>query len=85
MIPYVPKKQDEDVIREMELVDNTPPEEYTVRVNKLRKVYMMENNRHKVAVDQVSFGIKNGEVFTLLGVNGAGKTSTFKILSGEII
>ena len=56
---------------------------------------MMENNRHKVAVDNVSFGIKNGEVFTLLGVyiisyyiyfrNGAGKTSTFKILSGEII
>ena len=46
---------------------------------------MMENKRHKVAVDQVSFGIKNGEVFTLLGVNGAGKTSTFKILSGEII
>lgn len=45
---------------------------------------MMEDNRHKVAVDKVSFGIKNGEVFTLLGVNGAGKTTTFKILSGEI-
>jgi len=29
---------------------------------------MMENKRHKVAVDHVSFGIKNGEVFTLLGV-----------------
>ena len=46
---------------------------------------MMENKRHKVAVDQDSYRIKNGEVFTLLGVNGAGKTSTFKILSGEII
>lgn len=32
----------------------------------------------------MSFGIKNGECFTLLGVNGAGKTTTFKILSGEI-
>lgn len=38
-----------------------------------------------VAVDKVSFGIKNGEVFTLLGVNGAGKTTTFKVLSGEIV
>lgn len=45
---------------------------------------MMEDNRFKVAVDKVSFGIKNGEVFTLLGVNGAGKTTTFKILTGEI-
>lgn len=28
----------------------------------------MDNHRNKVAVDKVSFGIKNGEVFTLLGV-----------------
>ena len=68
----------------METVTKTSPSEYTVRVNNLRKVFMMEDNRHKVAVDRVSFGIKNGEVFTLLGVNGAGKTTTFKILSGEI-
>jgi ATP-binding cassette, subfamily A (ABC1), member 3 len=40
--------------------------------------------RHKVAVDNLSFGIKKGEVFGLLGVNGAGKTTTFKMLSGEI-
>ena len=32
----------------------------------------------------MSFGIENGECFTLLGVNGAGKTTTFKVLSGEI-
>lgn len=38
----------------------------------------------KVAVDRISLGIKQGEVFTLLGVNGAGKTTSFKILSGEI-
>ena len=51
-IPYVPKKYvDEDVIKEMELVEKTPASEYTVRVNKLRKVYMMEDKRHKVAVD----------------------------------
>jgi len=37
----------------------------------------------KVAVNQLSFGVKNGECFALLGVNGAGKTTTFKILSGD--
>ncbi len=53
----------------------------------LRKVFTMgllPGSRHKVAVNRISFGIKNGECFTLLGVNGAGKTTTFKILTGEI-
>ena len=35
-----------------------------------------------LAVKGVSFGVKRGEVFTLLGVNGAGKSSTFKCLVG---
>lgn len=60
------------------------PNDYTVRVKDLRKVFVPAKDRIKVAVDRVSFGIKQGEVFTLLGVNGAGKTTTFKILSGEI-
>lgn len=41
--------------------------------------------KHKVAVDNLSFGVKKGEVFGLLGVNGAGKTTTFKMLAGEIV
>jgi ATP-binding cassette subfamily A (ABC1) protein 3 len=51
----------------------------------LRKVYIIDGpKKHKIAVDNLSFGIKKGEVFGLLGVNGAGKTTTFKILAGEI-
>jgi ATP-binding cassette subfamily A (ABC1) protein 3 len=83
-VPYVDKQYDDDVQNEFTRINGSDPKDYTVRVKDLRKVYMMEDNRHKVAVDKVSFGIKNGEVFTLLGVNGAGKTTTFKILSGEI-
>ena len=35
-------------------------------------------------MDQLSFGIHKGECFGLLGVNGAGKTSTFKMLTADI-
>jgi ABC-2 type transport system ATP-binding protein len=33
------------------------------------------------AVDQISFTVKNGELFGLLGPNGAGKTTTINMLS----
>jgi ABC-type multidrug transport system ATPase subunit len=35
-----------------------------------------------IAVKGVSFGVQKGEVFTLLGINGAGKSSSFKCLVG---
>jgi ABC-2 type transport system ATP-binding protein len=35
-----------------------------------------------VAVDNVSFGVKKGEVFGFLGPNGAGKTTTIRMLCG---
>ena len=34
------------------------------------------------AVDDVSFGIRRGEIFGLLGPNGAGKSTIFKMLCG---
>jgi len=49
----------------------------------LRKVYKLED-RELVAVDSLSLGIKNGECFALLGVNGAGKTTSFKMICGEL-
>jgi len=38
-----------------------------------------------VAVNNVSFGLEYGECFALLGISGAGKTTTFKCLIGEEI
>ena len=34
------------------------------------------------AVDEISFKVKNGEVFGFLGPNGAGKTTTIRMLTG---
>jgi ABC-type multidrug transport system ATPase subunit len=36
------------------------------------------------AVSDLSFGVEQGECFALLGVNGAGKSTTFKSLTCEV-
>lgn len=50
-----------------------------VRVHKISKNY-----GDFLAVNNVSFGLEYGECFALLGITGAGKTSCFKCLTGEI-
>ncbi len=50
-----------------------------LRAEGLRKKY-----RTKVAVADVSFSMKQGEVVGLLGPNGAGKTTTFYMIAGFI-
>ena len=48
-----------------------------IEVSDLRKIY-----GNFVAVDGISFDVKQGEIFGLLGPNGAGKTSTLECLEG---
>jgi len=72
------------VQKEADKIVASSPNDYSVRVSELRKVYFTEGNMPKVAVDKISFGVQDGECFGLLGTNGAGKTTTFKILTGEL-
>lgn len=51
----------------------------TLRVENLKKKY-----KSKVAVNDVSFEMKTGEVVGLLGPNGAGKTTVFYMIVGFI-
>jgi ABC-2 type transport system ATP-binding protein len=48
-----------------------------IEVNSLKKYY----GKIK-AVDDISFTVKQGEVFGLLGPNGAGKTTTIEVMEG---
>ena len=38
--------------------------------------------RRKTAIDDVSFAVRRGEIFVLLGPTGAGKTTTLRIAAG---
>ncbi len=48
-----------------------------ISVHNLRKTY-----GEKVAVDDVSFSVKEGEIFGIVGRNGAGKTTTVECVAG---
>ncbi|PAV85033.1 hypothetical protein WR25_04476 isoform B [Diploscapter pachys] len=70
--------EDSDVIAEKEHVRSQSPSDTAVVAQDLVKWYGDFN-----AVKGVSFHVKSGECFGLLGVNGAGKTSCFQMLTGE--
>uniref|UniRef100_H3GYZ5 ABC transporter domain-containing protein n=1 Tax=Phytophthora ramorum TaxID=164328 RepID=H3GYZ5_PHYRM len=71
---------DEDVAKEAQRVARGEADGDAVKLAGLRKVYP----GGKVAVRDLSFGLKRGECFGFLGINGAGKTTTMKMLTGDV-
>lgn len=56
-----------------------------IEIKNLTKVFYTDFLRKPIlAVDNLTFSVKEGEVFGFLGPNGAGKTTTIKILVGLI-
>lgn len=62
----------------------------TIRVENISKTFTLSKkqmkidnttNKHKVAVDDLSFTAFSGEIYGLLGPNGAGKTTTLRCIS----
>jgi|TARA_B100001750_G_scaffold103215_2_gene81612 ABC-2 type transport system ATP-binding protein len=48
-----------------------------IRVKNLSKIF----KKNIIAINEVSFTVKEGEIFGFLGPNGAGKTTTIKVLT----
>jgi len=72
---------DPDVIAEEERVRNNTND--VIRVCDFRKAYTTSFGEPFLAVERISFGLDYGECFALLGVNGAGKSTTFKSLTAD--
>uniref|UniRef100_A0A8C1V7F6 P-type phospholipid transporter n=1 Tax=Cyprinus carpio TaxID=7962 RepID=A0A8C1V7F6_CYPCA len=75
-------EEDEDVARERQRIMSGAVQGDILELRQLTKVY---KRKQKPAVDRLCVGIPRGECFGLLGVNGAGKTSTFKMLTGDSV
>ncbi|XP_049672891.1 glucosylceramide transporter ABCA12, partial [Accipiter gentilis] len=76
-------EEDGDVQAERNRVESGKADFDVVQLQNLTKVYHLPHKRI-VAVKNISLGIPAGECFGLLGVNGAGKTTIFKMLTGDI-
>jgi ATP-binding cassette subfamily A (ABC1) protein 3 len=70
---------DEEVAHELERVTSSGTRDDGLRVTHLTKSF-----GKNTAVDNVSFGVKHGEVFALLGPNGAGKSTTISMIRGDL-
>ena len=58
-----------------------------ISVNNLSKEFIVKKGGKKesiIAVDNVSFEVKQGEMIAFIGPNGAGKSTTIKMLTGVI-
>ncbi|KAH8286341.1 hypothetical protein KR054_007221, partial [Drosophila jambulina] len=76
-----PSTENPDVTNERMLVGeliSSGRQDMPLLVDNIRKQY-----RKKLAVRGVSFHVASAECFGLLGLNGAGKTSVFKMLTGD--
>lgn len=67
---------------EAQRVETIEEDEDMIMIKGMRKVY---SRKKRVAVEGITIGIKVGECFGLLGVNGAGKSTALNILSGGIV
>ena len=56
----------------------------SITVQNLTKTYGKKNDK-VLAVDDVSFEVKPGEIFGLIGPDGAGKTSIFRMLTTVLL
>lgn len=75
--------EDNDVAKERRRI-NASPASVLSQKDSLLLVNLYKTFRNFAAVDHVCLGVPEHECFGLLGQNGAGKTTIFKMLTGDV-
>ncbi len=71
------RRQEPEAALSLQLKISADDHEEVIRVDKLQRRF-----GDFIAVNNVSFSVRRGEIFGLLGANGAGKSTTFRMLCG---
>ncbi|KAH8904454.1 P-loop containing nucleoside triphosphate hydrolase protein [Coniochaeta sp. PMI_546] len=85
--PRDPEGSDEEISNELARVTSSATKDGTpsaASTDGLRVVHLTKTFGKNTAVDNVTFGVKHGEVFALLGPNGAGKSTTISMIRGDL-
>ncbi|KAH7491511.1 hypothetical protein KRP22_003026 [Phytophthora ramorum] len=78
------EEEDDDVQRERQRVEHEAPQTNDlVFIRNLRQQYAGKP-RAKVALKDLCLSIQSGECFGYLGINGAGKSTTMAVLTGQL-
>jgi ABC-2 type transport system ATP-binding protein len=56
-----------------------------LEIKNVGKTYKLQDSNSLKALDDITFNVKQGEIFGLLGPNGAGKSTLINILGGTVI
>lgn len=56
-----------------------------LEIKNVGKTYKLQDGNSLKALDDITFNVKQGEIFGLLGPNGAGKSTLINILGGTVI
>ncbi|XP_054722736.1 ATP-binding cassette sub-family A member 2-like [Uloborus diversus] len=75
--------EDDDVAAERKRVLTGQANSDVLHLIDLTKIYNSRNMKKLIAVNKLCLGVPEGECLGLLGVNGAGKSTTFKMLTGD--
>ena len=93
VLPVPPRFEDSFIVMLRERMSGaqtagsqSPPPPAAFRGGNVEDVIVIENVKRRFgnfyAVNGISFSVRHGEIFGLLGANGAGKSTTFRMLCG---
>jgi len=84
-VDAVYEKNDEDIVHEKQRIADGQASEDLIQIHGLQKIYRSNVGLDPVvAVQDLWFSVPQGQVFGFLGLNGAGKSTTMKMLCGVV-